>query len=197
VASRVLDERRDTSESIGECVLSAQRFLRLTGERGQPFRVGQARQLRLERFRLAGAVEKGGPDAALAAAVERLRRDFAAALADDLNAAAALAALFLFVKEVNVAVEEERLGGGDRDRVLAALADVDRVLGVLDPAAWPPPQSPGAAEADGEEIERLIHQRNEARRTRDFKTSDRIRDELAGRGIVLEDTPQGPRWRKL
>jgi cysteinyl-tRNA synthetase len=155
---------------------------------------GALRRVDEMRFRLAHAAERGGPDAALGAAVERLPRDFAAALADDLNAAAALAALFVLVKEVNVAVEERRLGEGDRARVLAALADVDRVLGVLDPAGWPG----GGETAEGEdaEVDRLVHQRDEARRRRDFKESDRIRDELAARGIVLEDTPQGTRWKR-
>ena len=51
-------------------------------------------------------------------------------------------------------------------------------------------------EDDSAEIERLIQERNEARKNRDFKTSDRVRDELAARGIVLEDTPQGTRWKR-
>lgn len=156
---------------------------------------GALRRVDEMRFRLASAAEKGGPDPGLAAAAERLPREFAAALAEDLNAAAGLAALFVFVKEVNVAVEERRLGDGDRERIFAALKDVDRVLDVLDPAAWPGEGDEGA-DADSEEIERLIHQRDEARQCRDFKESDRLRDELSGRGVVLEDTPQGTRWKR-
>jgi len=160
---------------------------------------GALRRVDEMRFRLAHAAETTGgePDTRLAEAIERLKRDFAASLADDLNIAAALAALFIFVKEVNVTVEEGRLGPGDRDRILAALKDVDRVLDLLDPAAWPAPgAATGDADAEAAEIESLIHQRKEARQRRDFAASDRIRDELAGRGIVLEDTPQGTRWKK-
>ena len=145
------------------------------------------------RFRLQHAEENGSPDARLAEAGEKLLQDFAAALADDLNLAVALAALFAYVKEVNVAIEEKRIGEGDRQRILDTLRAVDGVLGVLDPADWPEGK---AEEDDSAEIERLIQERNEARKNRDFKTSDRVRDELAARGIVLEDTPQGTRWKR-
>jgi cysteinyl-tRNA synthetase len=144
------------------------------------------------RFRLAHAIESGDPKPAVEEAALRLATDFGAALADDLNLAGALAALFGFVREVNVAIEAG-LGTGDRDRVLAALASVDRVLGVLDPAAW---EELGDTSAEDEEITRLVHERDEARRRRDFAASDRLRAELTARGIVLEDTPQGTRWKR-
>ena len=154
---------------------------------------GALRRVDEMRFRLQHAEEKGAPDARLAEAAERLRQDFAAGLADDLNFAVALAALFAYVKEANVAIEEKRIGEGDRQRVLDALKDVDRVLGVLDPADWPEGK---AEDDDSAGIEALIQQRNDARKNRDFKESDRLRDELAARGIVLEDTPQGTRWKR-
>ncbi len=154
--------------------------------------MGALRRVDEMRFRLQYAAEKGEPDARLAEAGAKLRDDFAAGLADDLNVAVALAALFAYVKEVNVAIEEGRIGDGDRQRVLDALKDVDQVLGVLDPAEWPTGQS----EDDAAEIEQRIADRNAARKNRDFAASDRIRDELAARGIVLEDTPQGTRWKR-
>jgi cysteinyl-tRNA synthetase len=154
---------------------------------------GALRRVDEMRFRLQHAEERGEPDASLAEAAGRLRRDFAAGLADDLNLAAALAALFTFVKEVNVAIEEGRIGSGDRQRILDALADADRVLGVLDPAEWPEGQ---VREDDAAEIDSLVAERNAARGRRDFAASDRIRDELTARGIVLEDTPQGTRWKR-
>ena len=153
---------------------------------------GALRRVDEMRFRLLHAEEKGDPDPRLAEAADRLRRDFAAGLADDLNVAVALAAVFAFVKEVNVAIEEGRIGQGDRPRVVDVLADVDRVLGVLDATAW----DTGAGEDDSAEIERLIQERKDARERRDFAASDRIRGELAARGIVLEDTPQGTRWKR-
>jgi len=146
------------------------------------------------RFRLAHAAEAGEANATVTASIERLRRDFTASVADDLNAAAALSSLFIFVKEINLAVEEGRIGEGDRQRIVDALADVDRVLGVLDPAEWPSIEA--ASGPSEEEIERRIQERLDARKRRDFAASDRIRDELAAQGVVLEDTPQGTRWKR-
>jgi cysteinyl-tRNA synthetase len=154
--------------------------------------VGALRRVDEMRFRLQHAEEKGDPDPRLAESADRLRRDFAAGLADDLNVAVALAALFAFVKEVNVAIEEGRIGTGDKQRVADALADIDQVLGVLDAAAW----DTGTGDDDSADIERLIQERNDARQRRDFAASDRIRNELTARGIVLEDTPQGTRWKR-
>ena len=154
---------------------------------------GALRRIDEMRFRLGHAAEKGEPDDRLAESIDRTCRDFAASLADDLNVAAALAALFTFVKEVNVAIEEGRIGEGDKKRILDTLADLDRVLGVLDPAAWP---ADGEEDADKEEIDRMVREREEARQRRDFKESDRLRNELTARGIVLEDTPQGTRWKR-
>jgi cysteinyl-tRNA synthetase len=145
------------------------------------------------RFRVEHAAEGEDGESRVAAPAERLARDLAAALADDLNTSKALATLFGFVKEVNVAVEEG-LAEGDRARVLHALAAADRVLGVLDPADWGGGEA-GAGAGD-EEIESLVRRREEARAARDWAEADRIRDELAGRGVVLEDTPQGTRWKR-
>ena len=153
------------------------------------------------RFRVEHAVEgeeeaadMAEEDGTIREAAARLKEDFAATLADDLNISGALAALFAFAKDVNRRVEAGPLAPGDRRRVLDALADVDRVLGVLDPSDWEGEE--GGAKDDDEEIDRLVQQREEARKARDFAEADRLRDELQERGVVIEDTPQGPRWRR-
>ena len=70
------------------------------------------------------------------------------------------------------------------------------VLGLLqDPDGWRAARSDAVSDVDGEEIERLIAERNAARKARDFATADRIRDELDARGIELEDGPDGTRWQ--
>ncbi len=148
------------------------------------------------RFRVEHVSEEGEPDSAIAAAIETLGTDFRAALADDLNASEALAALFVFVREMNRRVEQGPFGEGDRRRVLGALAEVDQVLGVLDAAEWEEEEELADDGLDAEELDHLVVQREEARKNRNFEEADRIRDELLERGIVIEDTPHGPRWKR-
>ncbi len=134
-----------------------------------------------------GASGRSQPGAFPAAErVARLRRDFAAALDDDLNTAEAQAALFTFLREVNAAIDGGTLDAAGAHEARAALAESDRVFGVL----------PGAPEALPEEIEAQIEARNAARKRRDFAEADRIRKDLAARGIVLEDGPAGTRWKR-
>jgi cysteinyl-tRNA synthetase len=145
------------------------------------------------RFRVARASEDASAPPRLAEAAERTKHDFVEALADDLNVSKALAVLFGLVREANVAVEAG-LGEGDRERVFETLADLDRVLGVLGPEEW---QQGGAADAgEDEEIDALVKRRDAARVAKDWGEADRLRDELAARGIVIEDTPGGTRWKR-
>ena len=152
------------------------------------------RRLDEVRFRLEHALEAVGGESSIPAVVEKLKNDFAQALADDLNTSEALAALFVFVRQVNVAIEEGALAEGDRQRVLEALGRVDTVLGVLDPEPWL--REDGHEAISEEEVERLIAERQEARKAGDFARADMIRDRLAEQGIVVEDSPQGQRWKR-
>jgi len=114
------------------------------------------------------------------------RARFEAALDDDLNVSAALAALFDLVRELNRRIAERSLSTADAGRALGSLRDLDRVLAILpDEAADLPP---GAAD--------LLSAREGARANRDWATSDRLRDELATLGVVVEDTPDGQRWKR-
>jgi cysteinyl-tRNA synthetase len=92
-------------------------------------------------------------------------------------------------------LEENRLGEGDRQASLDAFAAFDRVLGVLDPADWRRDEPAPAGPSD-DEVDALVTARREARARRDFTEADRLRDELAAAGIVIEDTPSGTRWKR-
>lgn len=123
-------------------------------------------------------------------AVARAREEFEAGMNDDLNTSSALAAVHDFRRELNTAIDADEFGSDDRDAVLGLLDRVNSVLGVL-PAQEEPTDAALVAE-----IESKIEQRNAARRDRDFKKADEIRNELAARGIILEDTPQGTKWKR-
>jgi cysteinyl-tRNA synthetase len=130
--------------------------------------------------------EDGPDDATLPDVLAAARDTFGAALDDDLNVSAGLAAVFDLVRELNRRIEGRSLSSGDAERALATLRDVDTVFGVL---------PDGASELDAE-VGALLEARAAARSARDFAASDRLRNELAELGITVEDTRDGQRWRR-
>ena len=129
----------------------------------------------------------------LAARIDEAQVAFAAAMADDLNTAAALGAVFELVRALNAALDAGHLGRGDLPAIRNAFQTFDAVLGVLSLRRAEDEQPP----VPMDEIDRLIEERRTARRRRDFAAADRIRHDLAERGVLLEDSPDGStRWKR-
>ncbi len=131
--------------------------------------------------------EDRADDPTLPEALAAAREAFGAALDDDLNASAGLAAVFDLVRELNRRIERRALSSADAERALDVLRDVDQVLAIL-------PEPEAGLDADAEQ---LLAAREAARAARDWAASDRLRDELAARGISVEDTRDGQRWRRI
>jgi len=153
-----------------------------------------AARLRAEKFPV-------GESAAMAARAAEAERLFVAGLADDLNTAQALAAIFDLVRDANTAMDRGEFRVGDAAPVLAALARFDRIFAVLEDndAARLRALGYGAARAEmsDADVEKMIAERQAARARRDFTASDRIRKELLERGIILEDARDGAvRWKR-
>ena len=153
-----------------------------------------AARLRGERFPAGKS-----PQAAARAAEAAAQLD--AGLADDLNTAQALAAIFDLVRDANTAMDRGEFRADDAAPVLDTLTKFDRIFAVLEDTDAQRLRALGYGAADAgisdEDVERLVAERQAARKGRDFTESDRIRNVLLDRGIILEDTRDGGvRWKR-
>jgi cysteinyl-tRNA synthetase len=142
-----------------------------------------------------------GSSSAIGERVEKAMQEFDSGLADDLNTAQALAAIFDLVREVNIAMDRGEFRQGDVAPVFGAMEKFDVIFAVLRDDDAEKLRSLGigkdSAEPSDAEVEALVAERQAARKRRDFAASDRLRDELAGRGILLEDSRDGTvRWKR-
>jgi cysteinyl-tRNA synthetase len=127
----------------------------------------------------------GTSDGTASGFIENAVRAFEENLDDDLNVSGSLGIVFDFIRDINRLKADGKLSAEERDRALFAIRRFDTVLNF----------EARKASLDSE-IEDLIRQRGEARKAKNFALSDKIRDDLLARGIVLEDTPQGVKWKR-
>src|SRR5271170_246748 len=142
-----------------------------------------------------------GKKKAMTERIDKAASDFDAGLSDDLNTAQALAAMFDFVREANIAMDKGEFRQGEVKAAQQFLATFDKVFAVLEDNDAEKLKvlgyDTGSDRTDDAEIEKLVSARQAARQKREFAESDRIRKELADRGIILEDTKDGGvRWKR-
>ena len=142
-----------------------------------------------------------GSSAGMVARAEKAGADFEAGLEDDLNTAMALAAIFDLVRDVNTAMDRGEFRRGDVPLVLRVMEKFDSIFALLTDDDAEKLRALGFEAAGtaltNAEIEALVAERQAARKRRDFATADRLRQQLAERGIILEDTRDGGvRWKR-
>jgi cysteinyl-tRNA synthetase len=171
-------------------------------------------RLRTFKSRLTAGAFAAGENPVLQEAAKAARAGFFAALDDDLNTADALAPIFELVRAANSAIDQGQLFAADRDAILPVLADFDAVFDVMeDRDAEPTRRALAWAEQSGriaevapeliaaqsltdEAVEALVAERTAAKKARNFPRADAIRAELAEKGVILEDSKDGVRWKR-
>jgi cysteinyl-tRNA synthetase len=136
------------------------------------------------------------------------------ALANDLNTAEARAPIFDLIRAANTAIDQGLLLAGDRDAILAVLASFDAVFDVMedrdaaataDALKWAEeagrmsdvaPELLARQGLSDEAIQDLVDERNAAKKARNFARADQIRNELAEKGVLIEDSKDGVRWKR-
>jgi len=119
--------------------------------------------------------------------ISSAREKFEAAMDNDLNIADALAAVFDFVKDINKLIADSKVGDENAAEIEAFMLRLNNVLGVLEKEEEKIP----------DKIKELAEKREKARRAKDYKTADSARDELKKKGYIIEDTPNGPRVKRI
>jgi cysteinyl-tRNA synthetase len=147
----------------------------------------QVRRLRDFADRVRRSTPAGAEDESLLQRIGEVRAGYREALDDDLNLPQGVGLVFELLREANTALDEGRVGGRGHTELLALLDEVDAHLDVI--------RTEELGLAD--EVERLISEREAARAARDFGRADQIREELRQKGIALEDSKEGVRWKRV
>jgi len=147
----------------------------------------QVRRLREFADRVRRSAPGDASDEGFVRRIAEVRSAYREALDDDLNLPQGVGLVFELVREANAALDAGRVSAEAREGLLGFISEFDAHLDVVRA------EEPGLAD----EVERLISEREAARKARDFARSDQIRDELRSKGIALEDSKEGVRWRRV
>ena len=171
-------------------------------------------RLRTFHQRLVNGNFAAGSNPALQDAAKAAQTGYLAALSNDLNTAEARAPIFDLVRAANTAIDQQQLLVADRDAILAVLASFDAVFDVIQDSDAEPtrralewaekagrladvaPELLSRESLTGETIDALVAERTLAKKQRNFARADQIRNELAEKGIVIEDSKDGVRWKR-
>jgi cysteinyl-tRNA synthetase len=171
-------------------------------------------RLRTFAQRIRGGEWRAGHNAELQEQTAKAQDNFCAALAEDLNTSEARAAIFELVRAGNIAADSGKLYAGNVAPIMEALRRFDEVFAILDDRdaeiargalQWAEeegrsdqaaPELVAAYSLSDQQIDALLAEREQARRTRNFARSDAIRNQLAGLGILIEDSKDGARWKR-
>lgn len=202
------DDDEKMSKSLGNFVLArdliketdpqAVRFLMATTQYRRPIRYSQASlqdaKNNLERLRTAWTnlnyrfqSAEAGNSAAVDKQADAIQTAFFTAMDDDFNAQNGMTHVYELAKLINTYVENDVVRMGTLEHLRGLLRDLAGVFGIA---------FAKTGELLDADVEKLLDERIAARKAKDFARSDAIRDQLAGEGIILEDTPQGTRWHR-
>ncbi len=138
-------------------------------------------------FRLKNMGTEGKPNKKIAAAVKKARGKFAKHIGDDMNMPAALAAVFDLMKNVNKEIDSGKADKKSLANVHDFFTEINKILDIADEKK---------SELTAEE-KKLVELREHFRRAKDFRAADELRRQLKEKGVILEDTPRGPKWKKI
>jgi cysteinyl-tRNA synthetase len=171
-------------------------------------------RLRTFRQRLVTGRFEQGSNPELLAAAQEAQVEYLAALSNDLNTAEARAPIFDLVRAANTAIDQGQLFAADRDAILAVLASFDAVFNVIEDRDAEPtrralewaaqagrladvaPELRARQSLTDEAIDALVAERTLAKKQRNFARADQIRTELAEKGVAIEDSKDGVRWKR-
>jgi len=171
-------------------------------------------RLRTFKDRLTVGKYLAGENSVIQEAAKKAHEEFLSALENDLNTAEARAPIFELVRTANTAMDQDEFFAADREAILPVLKDFDAVFDVLEDRDAEPtrralewakesgrmaevaPELLAAQSLSDEQVESLVAERTAAKKARNFARADAIRNELAEKGVILEDSKDGVKWKR-